>query len=190
MIWEILIILGVIGAIVLLARRLPDLNEDGQPAFWNKVIAGTGSFSRNIFQVPVNTFKSLAKIGDSAARSKEETGDDGENDLMVAEQLFSGKDYEKAEKFYLRVLRRDPRNDKIYCRLGVIYLMKKHFRNSRDAFEMAIKIDPTVSSRYFNLGLAYEKMNNLKKASENFQRAFDLEPTSEKYYKMAAKYNK
>lgn len=186
MIWEILIIVAIVGVIVLLGRRLPDLNEDGGSVFWSRVWEESNRFSKNIFQVPINKVKLLTRV--KKEEEHEESIVTEQNDLLVAEQLFDAKDYQKAEKFYLRALKQESQNDKIYGRLGIIYLMKKHFRHSRDAFEAAVKIDPTVASRYFNLGLVYEKMKNPKKAAENFRRAFDLEPASEKYYRAVEKY--
>lgn len=171
MIWEILIIGALVGITILFARRLPDLNESrAKKGFWSLALKSGERLSKIVRRRPP-----AAEIN---------RGDD----LEIAERLFEERDYKKAEKFFLKALAKDKANDKIYSRLGVIYLAQKKYRLARDCFKTALKIEPAIASRHYNLGLIYLKLKDKKNAGENFRRAFDLEPTSQKYYQMVEKY--
>jgi len=101
--------------------------------------------------------------------------------LKKAEELFLKKQYISAEKWYLEAIKSDPRNDKIYSRLGMIYIEQKNYSDGRDALEEAIKINPSIASRYFNLSFVYNSEGDKKSALLNAKKAARLEPNNKKY---------
>ncbi len=104
--------------------------------------------------------------------------------LQQAEDLFAIRDYKRAEKLYLRLATEDPRNAKIYSRLGIIYLEQKNFEDARDALQQAIKLEPHVATRHFNLSLVYLELNSRAKAIAEMEAALKYEPANRKYRKM------
>lgn len=104
--------------------------------------------------------------------------------FQEAEDLFAIKDYQKAEKLFLRLATSDPKNPKIYSRLGVIYMEQSNFEDARDALQQAIKLEPNVASRHFNLALAYANLGSTAKAIDSMEAALKYDPGNRKYRKM------
>lgn len=101
-----------------------------------------------------------------------------------AEEAFSKKDYRKAETLYIQAARENPKNIKIFNRLGVIYLETKNFADAIEAFSTTLRYDSSVGSRHFNLGVAYLGMGDNEKAKKCIREAIKLCPGNEKYQKV------
>lgn len=101
--------------------------------------------------------------------------------MEKAEELFFKKQYISAEKWYLEVIKKDPRNPKIYSRLGLIYISQKNYKDAISCLEEANKLDPTVASRYFNLSFANNEEGNRKEALDSARKAIRLDPQNPKY---------
>src|SRR4030042_2944921 len=89
--------------------------------------------------------------------------------VAQADDAFDRKDFEEAEKLYVKAAASDPNNAKIYSRLGAIYLEQGNYYDSKEAFSQAIKIDSDTASRHINLGLAYMGLKDYFKAGKVFQ---------------------
>ena len=107
--------------------------------------------------------------------------DDTDPNLKKAEDLFKKRQFISAEKWYLEAIKSDPRNDKIYARLGIIYINQKNYPDARDALEESIKINPSVASRYFNLSFVYNSEGDKKEALSNAKKAQRYDPKNRKY---------
>lgn len=103
--------------------------------------------------------------------------------MEKAEELFFKKQYISAEKWYLEVIKKDPRNPKIYSRLGLIYINQKNYKDAIASLEEANKIEPTVASRYFNLSFAHNEEGDRKEALDSARKAIRLDPKNSKYKK-------
>jgi len=110
-----------------------------------------------------------------------ETGKEKDKDFVKAEELFSKKQYISAEKWYLEVVKKDPKNSKVYSRLGTIYLDQRNFEDAKEAFKESIRLDDRVASRFFNLSYVYNALGDLREASNYAKRALRLDPTNTKY---------
>lgn len=108
----------------------------------------------------------------------------GRNLPQEAEDAFAIKDYKKAERLYLRLATEDPKNAKVYSRLGVIYLEQKTYEDARDALQAAIKLEPQAASRHFNLALCYIQLGSKSKAISAMEMALKHDPSNRKYRKM------
>lgn len=110
-------------------------------------------------------------------------GSDQDPLMEKAEELFFKKQYISAEKWYLEVIKKDPRNPKIYSRLALIYIDQKNYKDAISCLEEANKIDPSIASRYFNLSFAQNEEGDRKEALNNARKAIRLDPTNKKYKK-------
>lgn len=108
----------------------------------------------------------------------------GRDQFQEAEDLFAIKDYKKAEKLYLRLATTDPKNSKIYSRLGIIYLEQENYDDARDALQQALKLEPGNASRHFNLALVYMNLGSQAKAVASMEAALKYDPSNRKYRKM------
>ena len=59
---------------------------------------------------------------------------------------------------------------------GVRHFSGKHWTESSEFFEDALKIDPDLAEAHFNLGLVLHKKNKHKAAAEHFRKAAELAP--------------
>jgi tetratricopeptide (TPR) repeat protein len=97
------------------------------------------------------------------------------------EALFKSGKLDEAERFFLTAATRNPKDSKVYARLGLIYLQKKNYTDAIDALKVAVKLDRFNPSRYYNLALAYEGNKDNQRAIATIREAISLDPVSPKY---------
>ncbi|QQG49995.1 MAG: tetratricopeptide repeat protein [Candidatus Berkelbacteria bacterium] len=121
--------------------------------------------------------------GDSNFWKEEALGDRAE--LMThyeeGEALFKSGKLEEAERFFLTAATRNPKDSKVYARLGLIYLQRKSYSDAIEALKVAVKLDKYNPSRHYNLALAYEGKNDNQRAIATIREAISLDPVSPKY---------
>tara|TARA_B100000315_G_scaffold223372_1_gene228109 strand:+ start:651 stop:1130 length:480 start_codon:yes stop_codon:yes gene_type:complete len=59
---------------------------------------------------------------------------------------------------------------------GVRHFSGKHWTESAEFFEDALKINPNLAEAHFNLGLVLHKKNKHKEAADHFRKAAELAP--------------
>lgn len=75
--------------------------------------------------------------------------------------LVNGDQLLEAEKIYIEIIKRDPKNIEAYKNLGMIYLKQKNFGDAKAAFRQVVKLDPKNK----------EILLELKKLDEATERA-------------------
>lgn len=112
-----------------------------------------------------------------------ETNFDTETDpnIQKADYLFKKKRFISAEKWYLEAVKANPKNAKIYSRLGLIYLRQKNYRDATEALNEAVKLDGGTASRFFNLSFAHNNLGEIKEAIALVRKSIRLEPDNKKY---------
>jgi len=95
--------------------------------------------------------------------------------LSEGEGHFENKNYQEAEKYYLKAATKDPDNALIYGRLGVIYFQQKNFKDAQAAFKTAIRLNPENGFYQNNLGLILFNLKRYKEALLYFENAVDLD---------------
>ena len=63
---------------------------------------------------------------------------------------------------------------------GIKHFSSKHWTESAEFFEDALKIDPNLAEAHFNLGLVKHKKNKHKEASDHFKKAAELAPDDQR----------
>ena len=91
------------------------------------------------------------------------------NDYYVLE-------YEKAIKYFKRIIEIDPHNYRAHYNLGIAYFNLELFEEALNACEIAIAIKPDYKHCHYNIGLIYEERENLEKAIEAHQKALKIDP--------------
>lgn len=91
-----------------------------------------------------------------------------------AQASLRAKQYLRAEKALLTILRFDEKNAAAYNRLGILYAKQKEYGDATECFEIASSIESNPSSLH-NLGLIYYETNNYEKAAQAFENALELE---------------
>jgi tetratricopeptide (TPR) repeat protein len=91
-----------------------------------------------------------------------------------AQMSLRSKQYLRAEKALLTILKFDEKNAAAYNRLGILYAKQKEYRDAIECFEIASSIEVSASSLH-NLGLIYYETHNYEKAAQAFENALEIE---------------
>lgn len=100
-----------------------------------------------------------------------------------ADKLFKDGKYDEAEKIYLKIATKDPKNIKVYNMLGAIYMERKNFTDAKEAFLAALGIDDMKSSTHYNYARACIELREFRNAKESLEKAIKLDKENEKYKK-------
>ena len=107
-----------------------------------------------------------------------------------ADEAYNAKDFNKAEQIYIKIAAHEPNNDKVYSKLGQIYLNQKNYYDAKDAFLQAIKLEPENIEYDINLSAAYMGLKDYFKASQALLKALEQEPKNKKYRELYEKAEK
>ena len=95
---------------------------------------------------------------------------------------FQKKEYNQAEKNFLKAVVLDPRLWKSYTYLGYICDHRKDYQTAVHEYTAALQVNPGNGLIYNNLGVSYSLAGNYKKAVVAFHRAIDLNYREGKVY--------
>ena len=102
--------------------------------------------------------------------------------LMIADHYLQQQDYDNAEKFYLRGLKKDSMMN--YARLNLSTGYNAQGKNDKalEVLETAVKIDPGNDRIHYNMALLYNEMNNKAAAERSFAKAVQLKTQNPRVY--------
>jgi Tfp pilus assembly protein PilF len=102
--------------------------------------------------------------------------------VMIADHYLQQQDYDNAEKFYLRALKKDSMMN--YARLNLSTGYNAQGKNDKalEVLETAMKIDPTNDRIHYNMALLYNEMNNKAGAERSFAKAVQLKTQNPRVY--------
>ncbi|MDO8472166.1 MAG: tetratricopeptide repeat protein [bacterium] len=109
-----------------------------------------------------------------APQADPETAPSGSTDstLLIAKAEVAQRkgDYERAERLLVKAASLDPKNPKIYSKLGIIYLEQgENFDEAEQSFRQALKYDPNNGYVHNNLGLVLYYQDKFSAAAEEFE---------------------
>jgi superkiller protein 3 len=128
-----------------------------------------GGFGLVAVVVTNRTERSLKPLSQALSRRLQKLWNDAQLSLRL-------KQYLRAEKSLLTILKFDEKNAAAYNRLGILYAKQREYRDAIDCFEIASSIESNASSLH-NLGLIYFETNNYEKAALAFENALEIEDT-------------
>ncbi len=102
--------------------------------------------------------------------------------LMIADHYLQQQDYDNAEKFYLRALKKDSLMN--YARLNLSTGYNAQGKNDKAlaVLETAAKIDPNNDRIHYNMALLFNEMNNKTAAERSFSKAVQLKTNNPRVY--------
>lgn len=100
--------------------------------------------------------------------------------VKLAKNYADKKELEKAEDEYIRALRIDTGNAKIYFELGKILLEENKREDAIESFAECIKLKPDYTEASLILGNIYYEDEKFKKAINVFEKALEYNP--KEYY--------
>ena len=102
--------------------------------------------------------------------------------VMLADYYLKLKDYDNAEKFYLRGLKKDSNMNYALLNLSAAYNSQGKNTQALQALELALKNDSKNERIYYNMGLLQNEMNNSPAAEKAFAKAVELQSTNPRVY--------
>ena len=102
--------------------------------------------------------------------------------VMIADHYLQQQDYNNAEKFYLRALKKDSMMN--YARLNLSTGYNAQGKNDKalEVLQTAVKIDPNNDRIHYNMALLYNEMNNKAAAERSFAKAVQLKTNNPRVY--------
>lgn len=96
--------------------------------------------------------------------------------MAKAETAQKSGNYVQAEDCLVRAAAKDPRNAKIYSRLGIVYLEQgENWAEAEEAFSTALKYDPNNGYVHNNLGLVLYNRDKFAAAAREFEQALSAD---------------
>jgi len=109
-----------------------------------------------------------------ATRFKE----DGELLFLLATSLYQSGQRDQAEKAYLEVLSREPRQVASLVNLGYLYLDDGRFEKAQEMHRRALSVFPNNEAALFGLALALQRGGKTEEASRRWQEFLEKYPQS------------
>jgi len=91
-----------------------------------------------------------------------------EGALKDAKEAFEAKParYADAEKYYLQAVKINPKDERPYLGLGIVYAAQEKAKDAIQAFQKAIEIKPKSAVSHFDLGVIFVALGQQKEAVE------------------------
>lgn len=97
--------------------------------------------------------------------------------LTVAGECYEYlENYTEARAYYVKALKLDNLEGKVYYRLGVCYAHESKWGNAREMFESAHKADRKNEEFCIALAEAYNQLDNIEKAHTYYHKAIEIAP--------------
>lgn len=194
MILELILIVAILGIFILIVRRLPEALAEGKtppvtplsastrpaPAFLT-FITSTIQGILGRFQRQPTPSTSLVQRPTPTPLVPISTEITEETLLREGDAYLEAGKIKEAERSYLRAVAKDPKQPRLYNRLGAIYLRSRNYGDALQAFEAARDLDGSKASRHYNVALAAWQLGNLAKARASISQAISLDPAAQKY---------
>ena len=95
---------------------------------------------------------------------------------------FKTKDYEIAEKLFLKVLKLDPSFSLAWDNLAKLYRIQNKLLKSIPAFENLIKLDPSNFEALVSLGTIYIKLSKYHEGIKLYEESLKIKPENPRVY--------
>jgi len=98
-------------------------------------------------------------------------------DIFVARKM-----YREAVDAYQQAIKEDPRDARLYNKLGISYHRQEMFGQARRSYEEASRLDSKYSEAVNNLGTIYFAERRYKRAQQTYEKALKITPDSASVY--------
>jgi len=102
--------------------------------------------------------------------------------FQLGKKFDEEKYYDKAMKYYQKVISLNPKHFKAYHNIGNIYFHKNIYKKAMKYYQKAIDINPKSDETYNNIGNIYLNNNEYDKAFEYYYQTIELNPKNTNPY--------
>lgn len=190
---EVIIVVLLSVALYIILRHWPETKEASSRQQLNvkkpqeedsKPIALKSGNKQPWWSGILNIFKSGKAVEPKKANepilrhAKEESSDESEVDTLIAKAEGAQRkgDFAQAEKMLVKAASLEPKNPKIYSKLGIIYLEKgENWDEAEQSFKQAIKHDSGNGYAHNNLGLVLYNKEKFSAAASEYEKAIQID---------------
>jgi tetratricopeptide (TPR) repeat protein len=133
-------------------------------------------------QVPSQYAQAFSSAQIELEKSLRYQTDFSTGNVMLADYYLKLKDYDSAEKFYLRGLKKDGKMNYALLNLSAAYNSQGKNAQALQTLELALKNDSKNERIYYNIALLQNEMNNIPAAEKSFAKAVELKSTNPRVY--------
>jgi tetratricopeptide (TPR) repeat protein len=101
-----------------------------------------------------------------------------EAQLLQADIFFAMGNFKGAMGAYTLCLDQEPKNPKLWARLGKIYLDQGDLESALKYFTQAINFNPSYADAYIGRAIVFGKKNEMEQAYLSMQTAIDFDPNN------------
>ncbi len=167
----IILVLALAGLVFMVVRKMPEVSSE----FLKRAGGDNGEAKLNKYEAHDETNgKKGKKTSKSIPRFVKKKSTSSDEILEKAGELIDQKNHAEAEKILISAVEKDPKNPKLYNKLGVIYIEQENFTDAKEAFKTALKYDKNNDLIHNNLGLALFNQGRYVEAIEAYQRSIQL----------------
>lgn len=95
-----------------------------------------------------------------------------------ADIYMARKMYREAVEGYSSAVSAEPKNARLYNKLGIAYHHQMMFSQARQSYERATKLDKEFAQAINNMGTVFYAQKRYKKAADMYRKALQLSPNS------------
>lgn len=133
-------------------------------------------------QLPGQYFKAFTSAKNELHNYVKYQADFAVGNLAIADYYLKQNDFQNAEKFYLRGLKKDSLMNYARLNLSTVYNVLGKNDRSLQVLEAAARIDPENDRIWYNMALLHNEMNNRSAAENFFAKAVQLKSTNPRLY--------
>ena len=126
--------------------------------------------------IPLNEKETDEKVIDSVRPQKEKESSEFEDMLLKADMAQRKGSYDIAEKHLIKAATIEPKNPKVYSKIGILYLEQgENWEEAEQSFRQAQKYDPDNGFIHNNLGLVLYHQDKFSAAKKEFEKAVSVD---------------
>ena len=133
-------------------------------------------------QIPPDYYKDFIKAKSELESYSLYQADFAVGNVLIGDYYLKQNDFNNAEKYYRRGLRKDSLMNYARLNLSVAYNLSKQNEEALRVLQDAIKIDPKNERTYYNMALLYNEMGRQTEAAGSFAKAVELKSTNPRLY--------
>lgn len=194
---QLLIILSLVGIILIVLRRTPELTRFPVPVLLRNALEqvkkwgaiGLAKLWHYIVEAKELTAKShplqyLPKFRLPAVKLPPlfKSKDSAEHFISQGERALEKGEYAEAEGYFIKAIKKDPHSEPAFSYLGKLYLAQNKTMEAIETFKFLVKHHPENSGYHNSLGQAYHNHKLYDKAVVSYEKAIELDPADAKRY--------
>lgn len=133
-------------------------------------------------QVPSQYVDAFSKAHGELKKYLEYQTDFSVGNVMLADYYLKMGDYNNAELFYGKGLKKDSKMNYAWLNLSTVYNNLGRNQDALNALQQALKNDASNERIYYNLALLYNEMNNKPAAEKAFAKSVALKSQNPRVY--------